>query len=110
MIFSIVVLVAAVLAGAVAAVSGFGVGSLLTPLLAMRYGAKLAVAIVSVSAPGRDYGTFRPPPGALGSTSVPKLRNPQCCRWPAWGIAQRLLSVEFESTNCWRKFTITFQF
>ena len=107
MIFSIVVLVAAVLAGAVAAVSGFGVGSLLTPLLAM---AKLAVAIVSVSAPGRDYGTFRPPPGALGSTSVPKLRNPQCCRWPAWGIAQRLLSVEFESTNCWRKFTITFQF
>jgi uncharacterized membrane protein YfcA len=48
MIFSISVLLAAVLAGAVAGVSGFGVGSLLTPLLATRYGEKLAVAIVSV--------------------------------------------------------------
>lgn len=48
MIFSISVLLAAVLAGAGAGVSGFGVGSLLTPLLATRYGAKLAVAIVSV--------------------------------------------------------------
>jgi len=48
MIFHVFVLLAAVLAGAVAALSGFGVGSLLTPLLAVRYGAKLAVAIVSV--------------------------------------------------------------
>jgi len=48
MIFSISVLLAAVLAGAVAGVSGFGVGRLLTPLLTTRYGAKLAVAIVSV--------------------------------------------------------------
>ena len=38
----------AVVAGAVAAISGFGVGSLLTPLLAAHYGTKLAVAIVSV--------------------------------------------------------------
>ena len=36
------------LAGAVAAVSGFGIGSLLTPLLAVRVGTKLAVAAVSV--------------------------------------------------------------
>ena len=35
-------------AGAVAAVSGFGIGSLLTPLLAVRVGTKLAVAAVSV--------------------------------------------------------------
>jgi len=48
MIFSGLVLLAAVLAGAVAAISGFGIGSLLTPLLAVRYGAKLAVAMVSV--------------------------------------------------------------
>jgi uncharacterized protein len=48
MIFHVFVLLAAVLAGAVAALSGFGVGSLLTPLLAVRFGAKLAVAIVSV--------------------------------------------------------------
>ncbi len=39
---------AAVVAGAIAAISGFGIGSLLTPLLAARYGAKLAVAMVSV--------------------------------------------------------------
>jgi len=48
MIFSIVVLVVTVLAGGVAAISGFGIGSLLTPLLSVRYGTKLAVAIVSV--------------------------------------------------------------
>jgi uncharacterized membrane protein YfcA len=46
--FFTLVLLAAGLAGAVAAISGFGVGSILTPLLAARYGTKLAVAIVSV--------------------------------------------------------------
>lgn len=46
--FGIVVFVVALLAGGVAAISGFGIGSLLTPLFAARYGAKLAVAIVSV--------------------------------------------------------------
>src|SRR5438270_10663433 len=35
-------------AGAVASVSGFGIGSLLTPVLAVRVGTKLAVAAVSV--------------------------------------------------------------
>src|SRR3954451_1287343 len=35
-------------AGGVASVSGFGIGSLLTPLLAVRVGTKLAVAAVSV--------------------------------------------------------------
>lgn len=38
----------AALAGAVAAVTGFGVGSLLTPLLAAQVGTKTAVALVSV--------------------------------------------------------------
>jgi uncharacterized membrane protein YfcA len=42
------VAVVAVLAGAIASVSGFGIGSLLTPVLAMRVGMKLAVAAVSV--------------------------------------------------------------
>src|SRR5215813_2853181 len=46
--FSIWVLFASVLAGAVAAVSGFGIGSLLTPLFASQYGTKLSVAIVSI--------------------------------------------------------------
>lgn len=36
------------LAGSVAALSGFGIGSLLTPYLATRYGMGLAVAVVSV--------------------------------------------------------------
>jgi len=40
--------VTAILAGGIAAMSGFGIGSLLTPLLAARYGIKLAVAMVSV--------------------------------------------------------------
>jgi len=38
----------ALLAGAVASVTGFGIGSLLTPWLAIRAGTKLAVATVSV--------------------------------------------------------------
>jgi uncharacterized membrane protein YfcA len=44
----IVAFVTAVVAGAIAAMSGFGIGSLLTPVLAVRYGTKLAVAMVSV--------------------------------------------------------------
>jgi uncharacterized protein len=37
-----------ILAGSVAAVSGFGVGSLLTPVLALETGTKLAVAAVAI--------------------------------------------------------------
>jgi uncharacterized membrane protein YfcA len=44
----ITVVAAAVGAGAIAAVSGFGVGSLLTPVLAVRYGTRAAVAIVAI--------------------------------------------------------------
>lgn len=39
---------AALVAGAIAAVSGFGIGSILTPLLATRVDMKLAVAAVSI--------------------------------------------------------------
>lgn len=39
---------AGVLAGAIAAISGFGIGSILTPLLATWIGTKLAVAVVSI--------------------------------------------------------------
>jgi uncharacterized membrane protein YfcA len=46
--FEIAVAAAAVLAGTVASVAGFGIGSLLTPLLALRADAKLAVAAVSI--------------------------------------------------------------
>lgn len=40
--------IAAVVAGAIASVAGFGIGSILTPLLAVNTGTKLAVAAVSV--------------------------------------------------------------
>lgn len=46
--FAVVVLVVAVGAGATASVVGFGIGSLLTPLLAMRFGTDLAVAAVTI--------------------------------------------------------------
>ncbi|MGA2905633.1 MAG: sulfite exporter TauE/SafE family protein [Candidatus Korobacteraceae bacterium] len=39
---------AGIVAGAIAAISGFGIGSILTPLLAAWIGTKLAVAVVSV--------------------------------------------------------------
>ncbi len=46
--FHIVVAVAAFVAGAIASIAGFGIGSILTPLLASHLGTKLAVAAVSV--------------------------------------------------------------
>jgi uncharacterized membrane protein YfcA len=47
-IFEAVVLLVGTLAGAIAAISGFGIGSLLTPLLAAHFGAKIGVAAVSI--------------------------------------------------------------
>jgi uncharacterized protein len=47
MLFHIVVVIAALAAGAIASIAGFGIGSILTPLLAVRVGTKLAVAAVS---------------------------------------------------------------
>jgi uncharacterized protein len=46
--FEIAVAAAAVLAGVVASVAGFGIGSVLTPLLSVALGTKLAVAAVSI--------------------------------------------------------------
>jgi len=40
--------IAGIVAGAIAALSGFGIGSILTPLLATWIGTKLAVALVSI--------------------------------------------------------------
>jgi uncharacterized protein len=48
MLFETAVLVISALAGALASVTGFGIGSLLTPLLALRMDTRLAVAVVSV--------------------------------------------------------------
>ena len=39
---------AAIMAGGIASLTGFGIGSVLTPLLALRVGTKLAVAAVSI--------------------------------------------------------------
>ena len=46
--FDLAVAATAIAAGAVASIAGFGVGSLLTPLLTVPYGAKLAVALVAL--------------------------------------------------------------
>ncbi|MFL6623208.1 MAG: sulfite exporter TauE/SafE family protein [Sulfurifustis sp.] len=47
-LFDIFLGIVAVFAGAVASIAGFGIGSLLTPLLALNTTTKLAVAVVSV--------------------------------------------------------------
>src|SRR5439155_23613655 len=46
--FPAVVLAASVAAGAISAVAGFGIGSVLTPVVATRYDLQLAVAAVSL--------------------------------------------------------------
>jgi uncharacterized membrane protein YfcA len=48
MFYDAALLLVSALAGALAAVTGFGIGSLLTPLLALRLDTRLAVAAVSV--------------------------------------------------------------
>lgn len=47
--FAVLVFLAAGAAGAIASVAGFGIGSVLTPLLAIRLGMRAAVAAVSIS-------------------------------------------------------------
>lgn len=46
--FNFLVAVAALVAGGIASIAGFGIGSILTPLLALKLGTKLAVAAVSI--------------------------------------------------------------
>jgi uncharacterized protein len=48
MTFEFVAAAGAIVAGAIASIAGFGIGSVLTPLLALRVGTKLAVAAVSI--------------------------------------------------------------
>jgi uncharacterized membrane protein YfcA len=48
MLFDLLIIIVAVMAGAIAAVTGFGIGSLLTPLLASQVDTRLAVAAVSI--------------------------------------------------------------
>lgn len=45
---SLLLAVAGVIAGGIAAISGFGIGSILTPTLSLWYDAKLAVAVISI--------------------------------------------------------------
>jgi uncharacterized protein len=47
-VFHVLLVVASVAAGAIASVAGFGVGSLLTPVLALRVETRLAVAAVAI--------------------------------------------------------------
>src|SRR5262245_27672761 len=47
-VFNVAVAAAALIAGGIAAVTGFGIGSLLTPLFNVRYDMPLSVALVSI--------------------------------------------------------------
>ena len=49
MLFQIILAAVAVIAGAIASLAGFGIGSLLTPLLALKTGIGIAVAAVSIA-------------------------------------------------------------
>jgi uncharacterized protein len=49
MLFQIILAIVAVVAGAVASLAGFGIGSLLTPLLALKTGLGVAVASISIA-------------------------------------------------------------
>jgi uncharacterized protein len=46
--FVVVATVAAVIAGAIASISGFGIGSVLTPVLSTHFDVRLAIALVSL--------------------------------------------------------------
>jgi uncharacterized membrane protein YfcA len=48
MVFLVVVFIAGILSGVTAAIAGFGIGSVMTPLLATSLGVPLAVAAVSI--------------------------------------------------------------
>jgi len=48
-IFDIFLLLVSILAGGIASISGFGIGSLITPLLALKVGTSIAVAGVSIA-------------------------------------------------------------
>jgi uncharacterized membrane protein YfcA len=46
--FAVISAVAAVIAGAIASISGFGIGSVLTPVLSTQFDVRLAIAMVSL--------------------------------------------------------------
>ena len=46
--FAVIAAVAAVIAGAIASISGFGIGSVLTPVLSTQFDVRLAIAMVSL--------------------------------------------------------------
>ena len=46
--FAVIATVAAVIAGAIASIAGFGIGSVLTPVLATQFDVRLAIALVSL--------------------------------------------------------------
>src|SRR6266851_2714987 len=46
--FAAVIAIAGMIAGAIAAVAGFGIGSILTPIVALRTDTKIAVAALSI--------------------------------------------------------------
>ena len=87
MIFEVAVLLVAVVAGALAAVTGFGIGSLLTPLLALEVDTRLAVAAVSVPHVVGTALRFWLLSGGVDRKSVLELRPDQRRWWVDGRIA-----------------------
>ena len=96
--FLIVVAVVSTLAGATAAVAGFGIGSLLTPLIAIQLGTPAAVAVVAIPHAAatmlrawrlraavdwkvfRHFGIWSAAGGLLGALLFARLSSPALTR------------------------------
>lgn len=88
--FNVLVVVAAMVAGAIASVTGFGIGSLLTPILGFHVGTKIAVAAVSIPHRGRYGAPILAVARARRSPRLAHLRVDQHCRWVGWRTTARV--------------------
>ena len=84
---------AAVTAGGIASISGFGIGSILTPVLSLWYDAKLAVAVISIPHLIGTALRFRLLKGRVNARVMGSFGLASA----AGGIAGALLNTVFES-------------
>ena len=73
--FDAILTLVAILAGAIASVSGFGVGSLLTPTLALQAGNKAAVAAVAIRSAPKSRDELQSPTWQVNSRCYQLLRS-----------------------------------
>ena len=80
MLFPVLLALVSLLAGGVAAVVGFGIGSLLTPTLAIQTGTKLAVAAVAIP----HFVDRCSASGCCAPTSIAACSSDSASRAPRW--------------------------